>query len=90
MARSLPRGFHRLGGAVGAVDVLAPQHVVDAEFGGASQQEVADPVAERDALTAGRITGDEDVERQALVVLVQRVGPEPTDLFDLRERLETA
>ena len=28
-------GLHWLGGAVGAVDVLAPQHVVDAEFVGA-------------------------------------------------------
>lgn len=78
---------HRLAGAVGPVDVLAPDDVVDAEFAGPGEQEVSDRVAQLDALRAGWVTGDEDVQRSAVVVLTVRVGPKPADLLDLRECL---
>lgn len=40
-------GLHRLGGTVGAVEVLAPDHVLHAEFVGALQQEALGVFTER-------------------------------------------
>lgn len=79
--------LHRLGGAVGAVEVLAPNHVLHAEFVGALQQEVSDVVAQGDALLAGRVAGNEDVQRPALGVFTERIRPEARDVLDLREPL---
>lgn len=80
-------GLHRFGGAVGSVEMLAPDNVLHAEFMSAVQEEIADVVAQGDALRAGRVAGNQDVQRSALDVFSEGVGTEACDLTDLRKLL---
>lgn len=60
--------------------------MLDAELLGATEEEVADVVAERTCVVAEG-SRDEDVEGPAVVVSADRAGAEPADVLDLRERL---
>ena len=77
--------LHRFGGAAGVVDVLAPDRMVDAEGLGVLEQELKNPIAQRNTLRARR-TGNHDVEGQALGMPFHRVLPVAADGLDLGER----